>query len=268
MRFHAYRSRALRIVGPPNHATSARPRPQRISDASSYLVTAMSAPHYCRPEAYHLFAGSLPELKTTSGLIQAAMSLSLHALDDLDPAFVNDRLNELAQRVTTRARPNRPEALLAHLHRVLFDEEQFGGDNAVYSNPLSSYLPAVLETHRGIPITLALIYKAVAERVGLEVDGINLPGHFLVRVRDSRGWLLVDPFHGGRMLTIDEAYYLADQIFQSRIDRTYDLTTPATHLQWVERMLLNLKSNFQRRGCNDDLAAMTEFESLLSTTAF
>ena len=54
--------------------------------------------------------------------------------------------------------------------------QQFGGDGAVYSSPLNSYLPAVLETRRGIPITLALIYKAVAERVGLEVDGINLPG--------------------------------------------------------------------------------------------
>jgi regulator of sirC expression with transglutaminase-like and TPR domain len=235
---------------------------------SSYLVTVMSAPHYCRPEAYHLFAGSLPELQTTAGLIQAAMSLSLHALDDLDPGFVNARLDALAQRVLERARPGRPEALLAHLHRVLFDEEQFGGDNAMYSNPLCSYLPAVLETRRGIPITLALIYKAVAERVGLEVDGINLPGHFLVRVRDSSGWMLIDPFYGGRVLTIDEAYHLADQIFQCRIDRSIDMTTPATHFQWVTRMLLNLKSDFQRRGCNDDLAAMTEFESLLDTTAF
>lgn len=241
---------------------------KRISAGSSYLVTVMSAPLYCRPEAYRLFAGSLPELKTTSGLIQAAMSLSLHALDDLDPSFVDDRLNALAHRVAARARPGRLEARLAHLHHVLFEEELFGGDHAMYCNPLSSYLPAVLETRRGIPITIALIYKAVAERVGLEVDGINLPGHFLVRVRDSRGWLLVDPFHGGQVLTVDEAYHLADRIFQCRIDRTLDLTTPATHLQWVERMLLNLKSNFQRRGCNDDLAAMAEFESLLSTTAF
>ena len=226
----------------------------------------MKEPYFCRPEAYRLFAASLPRLATTNGLIQAALSVSLHALDDCEPAQVERRLNEMAEKVAAKAGNASLEARLAHLHHVLYDMEGFVGDNGQYYNPLTSYLPAVLESRRGIPITLALIYKAVAERVGLEVDGVNAPGHFLVRVRDSHGWLLIDPFHRGNVLTEDEAYDLIDRVFQHPIERNYSLREPATHAQWIFRILSNLQNNFSHRGCRSDHGAMTELQTLLSTT--
>ena len=224
----------------------------------------MNSPHFCRPEAYWLFAESLPALETTQGLLQAALSVSLHALEDYPPARVEQRLEEMAERVTARARRNSAEARLAHLHHVLYVEEGFLGDRSRYYNPLNSYLPAVLESRRGIPITLALIYKAVAERVGLEVEGLNSPGHFLLRVRDSRGWLLIDPFHGGKALTEDEAYDLVDRTFGYAVGRTYSLSEPATHAQWIERILLNLQNNFSQQGFRNDHGAMTELQHLLA----
>lgn len=225
----------------------------------------MNSPHFCRPEAYRLFAESLHSLQTTQGLLQAALSLSLHALDDYEPTRVEQRLNEMAERVAARARRTSAEARLAHLHHVLYEEEKFLGDRSYYYNPLNSYLPAVLESRRGIPITLALIYKAVAERVGLEVEGVNAPGHFLLRVRDSRGWLLIDPYHQGAALTESEAYDLIDRTFDRPIPRDYSLSQPATHAQWIERILLNLQANFSHRGFRTDLDAMIELQSLLST---
>ncbi len=224
----------------------------------------MKSPHFCRPEAYRLFAESLPALDSTAGLIQAALSVSLHALEDYPPVRVEQRLFEMAERVIARARRTSPEARLAHLHHVLYVEEGFVGDRSSYYNPLNSYLPVVLETRRGIPITLALIYKAVAERVDLEVEGVNSPGHFLLRVRDSRGWLIIDPFNQGVMYTEEEACDLIDRTFGRAIERYYSLSEPTTHAQWIERILLNLQNNFSRHGCRNDHAAMLELRHLLS----
>ena len=64
-------------------------------------------------------------------------------------------------------------AVLAHLHEVLFDEEGFAGNVDDYYNVANSYLPVVLETRRGIPISLTLLYKLVAERLGLPVQGVK-----------------------------------------------------------------------------------------------
>lgn len=227
----------------------------------------MNAPIYCRPEAYSLFADSLRALDSTEGLIRAALSISLHALDDVDPTEVLRRLDAMAMRVVKRARASSLEARIAHLHRVLFDEEGFQGHDDCYDSPLSSYLPVVLESGRGLPIAMSLVYKAVGERAGLEIDGLNTPGHFLVRVRDSRGWLIIDPYHGGKALTEDEAYALIDRVFQYPVPRTFSLTTPATHAEWIERMLRNLKHSFSGFGCTDDHGAMHELHSLLLPAA-
>lgn len=221
------------------------------------------APCFCRPEAYQLFAASLPTLCTTDGLLQAALSVSLHALEDYPPERVYERLTALAKRVAKRARQSSVEAKLAHLHRVLYEEEGFVGDRGYYYNPLNSYLPAVLESRRGIPITLALIYKAVGEQVGLEIEGVNTPGHFLLRVRDSRGYMLIDPYHGGAALSAEEAYGLIDRTFGQAVERSYSLEEPATHTQWIERILRNLQRNFEHLGFDNDHRAMGELQFLL-----
>lgn len=239
---------------------------QGSKDLDAFLLLvrrAMNAPFFCRPEAYQLFASSLSSLASTKGLIQAALSISLHALEDLDMARIERRLDALAERVAKRARRSSPEARIAHLHQVLFEEEGFVGEFDGYDRPVNSYLPVVLETGRGIPISLALVYKAVGERVGLEIDGINAPGHFLLRVRDSRGWLLIDPYRRGKALTEAEVYELVDRIFRRPVPRTYSLCEPATHAQWIERMLRNLKSSFADYGCTEDHGAMDELQSLL-----
>jgi regulator of sirC expression with transglutaminase-like and TPR domain len=224
----------------------------------------MNRTFFCRPEAFRLFAEGIQHLETTRGLVQAALAISLHALDDTDLAKVEQRLDALAERVRVRTGSQREEALLAHLHHVLFDEEGFLGERANYYNPLNSYLPAVLESRRGNPITLSLIYKAVGERVGLTIEGVNSPGHFLVRVRDSRGWLLIDPYHQGRSLTDREAAALIDQVFSQPPGRDYNLDEPATHSQWIERMLANLFHTFAAYGCRADQAAMVELHAVLA----
>ena len=75
-----------------------------------------------------------------------------------------------------------------------------------YEDPRNSFLNEVLDRRTGIPITLALLYMEVARRAGLHVEGINFPGHFLLRCPARRGLpytddLIIDAFHGGALLS-------------------------------------------------------------------
>jgi regulator of sirC expression with transglutaminase-like and TPR domain len=191
----------------------------------------------------------------------------MHAFEDAKPQTVEQRVQYFAARVLRRIKNPSPEALMAHLHDVLFQEEGFVGARESYYSPLNSYLPQVLETRQGIPITLALVYKLVGERIGLEVEGVNAPGHFLVRVRDSRGWLLIDPYHGGAVLSPHEAFFQVQKILGHAIRPYPGLFAGASHGQWLARILTNLENTFKLQGCRNDLAAVKELQTLLASTS-
>src|SRR5881409_4239208 len=106
-----------------------------------------------------------------------------------------------------RVDPERYARVLA-LNDYLFGELRFAGNEAAYEDPRNSFLNEVLERRTGIPITLALLYMEVARRAGLHVEGVNFPGHFLLRCPARRGLryaedLIIDAFHGGALLSED-----------------------------------------------------------------
>jgi regulator of sirC expression with transglutaminase-like and TPR domain len=151
------------------------------------------------------------------------------------------------------------------MHAVLFEEEGFAGNMDRYYNALNSYVPAVLNTRRGLPILLSLIYKVVGQWAGLTVEGVNAPGHFMVRVRCDNAWMIVDPFFGGQMLTSDEAFDRLDRVAGRPLPRTDEMLATPTHKEWLVRILGNLRQLFATEGRRDDLAAMTELANALET---
>jgi regulator of sirC expression with transglutaminase-like and TPR domain len=217
----------------------------------------------CQPEAYELFCEQLPVLHTHRGLRRAAIAVSLHALDDVDVARVEQRLEILSLRVLERAPSRRPAAILANLHAVLFEEEGFAGDMQGYYNALNSYLPAVLNSRRGLPILMSLVYKLVAEGTGLTVHGVNAPGHFMVRVACDGAWMIVDPFFGGQVLSREEAFRRLERVADRRLPRCDELLATPTHEQWMARILGNLRQLFSTERRLEDLAAMNELAAAL-----
>jgi regulator of sirC expression with transglutaminase-like and TPR domain len=238
-------------------------------------------PAYCHPAAFESFARALSEVKTTRGLFRAAFAIAQHEQPTADSEAAEATIAELALAVRSRVRSSNVEARLAHLHDVLFDIVGFVGNVGDYYNPANSYLPDVLRTKRGLPISLVLVYKCVAEGVGLEVRGVNSPGHFLAAVRVEEGpapaigtlkqatneacqWMYVDPFYSGELLHHDDVCRRIAETTGLMPTDSSQWLAPATHSQWLGRMLNNLQAVFAHTGRERDLYAMQELQELLA----
>jgi len=203
-------------------------------------------------------------INSPDALLYGAVAVSMHQMENVRPAKIDERIQSFVDTVRSRVHGPQPQALLAHLHEFLFEEQKFAGDTGNFYATINSYLPAVLETRQGLPITLSLVYKTVAERLGLRVWGVALPGHFLCAV-DAGGTepMLVDPFSGGRILTADEAYSHLREVFGPDMEWNAQLLQPTSNRHWLTRMLQNLLNIFGAGGHYADVAAMLELEMLL-----
>jgi regulator of sirC expression with transglutaminase-like and TPR domain len=186
-------------------------------------------------------------------------------LDQLDAFGREARLRVAAAEVVpgeapARVDPDRYARVMA-LNEYLFEELHFVGNEQQYEDPRNSFLNEVLDRRTGIPITLALLYMEVARRAGLHVEGINFPGHFLLRCPARRGLsysedLIIDAFHGGALLSEEGCRELLRRQAGDREDSPEDLDDAtmfeshllrhATKQQILARMLLNLKRVYVR----------------------
>lgn len=141
------------------------------------------------------------------------------------------------------------------LNDYLFGELRFVGNDVQYEDPRNSFLNEVLDRRTGIPITLALIYMEVARRAGVPVEGVNFPGHFLVRCPAGRGQfaedLIIDAHHGGALLSEEACRSMFRRRHQEEArddDPLADarLFARAAKPQIMIRMLLNLKHVYVR----------------------
>jgi regulator of sirC expression with transglutaminase-like and TPR domain len=156
------------------------------------------------------------------------------------------------------------------LNSYLFDEERFIGNRDKYEDPRNSCLNEVLERRTGIPITLSLLYMEVAQRAGLHVDGVNFPGHFLVRCPEAgavSAGLIIDPFHAGALLSEHDCRRLLQQHVGSEVAFDTSLLAPATRPQIIVRMLLNLKRIYVHMRSFPQAREVTEMLLALSPSA-
>jgi regulator of sirC expression with transglutaminase-like and TPR domain len=131
-------------------------------------------------------------------LVDACLDVAGDAYPALDHAPYVAALETMAVTVRGRLAADAfAEQRIAALNHHFFTELGFHGTTGAWDDPRSSYLNDVIERRSGIPIALSILYMDVGRRIGLPVDGISFPGHFLVGVRVRRGQLVLDPFAGG-----------------------------------------------------------------------
>ena len=143
-----------------------------------------------------------------------------------------------------------PDRTVDALIRHLFGQEGFAGDRDDYHDPRNSYLDEVLRRRVGMPITLAVVVVEVGRRLGLDLVGIGMPGHFLVRELDDPDGF-IDPFHHGTRISASacEARFRALHGAGARFHPGYLL--PVAPRSIVQRVLNNLTVSFRTRSPRD-----------------
>ena len=180
---------------------------------------------------------------------------------------MGDAARRLIERHIDDTGDSSTSSCVSAFNQYLFEDQHFVGNRERYEDPRNSCLNEVLERRTGIPITLSLVYMEVGRRAGLQIDGINFPGHFLVRCPEMspRGkGLIIDPFHSGAQLSEHDCRLLLEKHVGSEVAFSKSLLTPATRPQVMVRMLLNLKKIYvhmhsfpQARDVTDLLLALT-----------
>jgi regulator of sirC expression with transglutaminase-like and TPR domain len=177
---------------------------------------------------------------------------------DRYPALDVARYMDEIERMALRLRAGMPEAMdlgerIVALNEFLFGELGYRGNTRDYYDPRNSYLNDVLDRRTGIPITLSVLYMELGRRVGLAVDGVSFPGHFLVRVQLRGGVIVLDPFAAGAPQSETELRArlkrvipegVADDVPVAELPLDQFLE-PASKRQILMRLLRNLKAIYR-----------------------
>lgn len=181
-------------------------------------------------------------------LTLVALELARDAYPSLDFAgtlsWIGGRAAELSADVS---RAKSDTAALRALGRCIAGAHGIFGDKPSYERAESSYLHRVIDTRRGIPISLSVLYMAVAERLGIELNGVAAPMHFLVRYESAAGPLFLDAFGRGRILTYGDCAKWISRISRQPAERIENSLEPVGPRPIVIRMLNNLKALYARQ---------------------
>ncbi len=183
----------------------------------------------------------LAQLAVADRLAECCLLLGAFIEPELDGFDYLGRLDRMAAQVAGNTH-------LA-LRRVISIHEGIGGNTEDYRHPDNAFLHRVLDTRRGLPITVSVIWIEVGRRAGLEMHGVGLPGHFLVYAAGQ----LVDPFHFGEAIGAEEAGMLVADAFGGRPRLEPAWLSPVSSTAIVRRILANLESLYSDAGDKDNL---------------
>ena len=180
----------------------------------------------------------------TLPLLGTALLIARDEYPDLDPAPYDALLQAHADALRDAIAEIEPLPLkMQAINRHLFEEVGYSGNHDEYYDPRNSYLNEVFERRLGNPISLAMVQMEVTRRLGLPIDGVSFPGHFLVRAPVGDGVLVMDPFNRGRPLGEDELRERARPHLGGEMpddEALYRILHPASHRAMLTRMLRNL----------------------------
>ncbi|MGH7398981.1 MAG: SirB1 family protein [Candidatus Rokuibacteriota bacterium] len=191
-------------------------------------------------------------------LARAALLIAAVEQPALDVDAYLGRLSELARAAEPARRAADPLGSLHRLREYLFEELGFAGDRTDYFDPRNSQLNQVLDRRLGIPITLSLVLIEVGRRLGLEMEGIGLPGHFITGARIAGEQVLLDPFNRGALLTAESCRDLVGQALGRPVRLGPEHFAAVTNRQFLTRMLANLKGVYWRQEAWDKVVRVID----------
>ena len=210
-------------------------------------------------------AEELARSETEMNLARAALLVAKEEYPQLPVELYIARLDQIAEEVKDRlANETAPLIVLNELVDTLHVRRGLSGNRKAYYDPRNSFLNDVLDRGLGVPLTLGIVMLETGWRLGLPVEGVNFPGHFLVRYRGTELTLLLDPFDGGKVRFEDEAQELLDLVYGGVVRLQDAFLRTAGKREMLMRLLTNLKGLYVKVG--DHERALAAVERLLMIT--
>ena len=187
-------------------------------------------------------------------LAHASLMIAQDAYPELDVERYLGELERMALRLRGRLPPSgAAEERVVALNEFLFQDLGYCGNTEEYYDPRNSYLNEVMDRRTGIPITLSVLYMALGRRIGLPLEGVSFPGHFLVRLRLRSGMLVLDPFAAGAPQSEPELRARLQRVIPTGLAEGVppgalpleQFLEPATNRQILARILRNLKGIYR-----------------------
>ena len=178
-------------------------------------------------------------------LAEAALLIAVHGNPGLNVSAYLNRIDELAYMLRLRvAEDEDVRGRITALNEFLFGELGFGPNAEDYYDPRNSFLNEVLERRTGIPITLSVIYMELGRRIGLPLQGVSFPGHFLVKCSFDDGAIVLDPYSGGISLGLTDLQRRLREVRGGEVSRAIvaELLVSASNKDILVRLLRNLKA--------------------------
>ncbi|MEW6313342.1 MAG: tetratricopeptide repeat protein [Pseudomonadota bacterium] len=178
-------------------------------------------------------------------LAEAALLIAAEEYPDLDIAAYLARIEQMAADLK-RQLPDDISTVdtLLVLNRYLFREQGFAPNTENYYDPRNSFLNEVMDRKVGIPVTLCILYMEVGRRIGLQLEGVSFPGHFLVKCGIPDGMVVLDPYCGGISLSLDDLQARLRELDEEEVpskETVLDMLDAAGNREILVRVLRNLK---------------------------
>ena len=190
-------------------------------------------------------------------LLEAAIILAHYQYSDLDEAGIKNTVENLYKQCWLEINPDYTALeKVGVLNKVFFEINGFDGNRKNYYSPINSYINNVLDTKRGNPISISILYLELAERLKLPIYGVNLPEHFIVSylvlplqyldtVDQESILFYIDPFNKGYLFQYED---IADYLAKLKIEMQDKFYLPCDKLTVVNRLINNLIYGYSKNG--------------------
>jgi len=200
--------------------------------------------------------------ESTFDLARAALLIAAESNPNLDVDRTLHTLDTWADELRARLQPDWNNLQkLARLRNFVFEDLRFRGDQEDYYSPSNSMLNEVMERRLGVPLTLSIVFMELGWRVGMPLEGVGFPGHFLVRLTGEPLDLLLDPYRDGMSVHEEDCHRMLNEISGGKLVLRDDYLHSITKHDMIARLLLNLKGAYLR--AEDDRGALAAVELLL-----
>ncbi|MGG6265292.1 SirB1 family protein [Leptolyngbya sp. AN03gr2] len=183
-------------------------------------------------------------------LEKAALYIAQEEYPNLDIEQYLNTIDKMAAEIQARLPEEAyPLRIVQTINQYLYKDLGFYGNSEDYYNPQNSFLNDVIDRKTGIPISLALLYLAIAKRIDFPMVGIGMPGHFLIRpaVNDEMD-IFVDAYHDGEILFTQDCQERLNQLAGQPVEMRPQFLEAVTSKQFLARMLTNLKGIYLNQG--------------------